>query len=89
MNSLYFDDSPEPDDWFYKLNKRLEEIYDRDGISYIKFDFDSSNDFYTALESMRKIYDECKIYATSREGRYEVVIENTDDGANEEVTDSE
>ena len=90
MESLYFDNNNEPDDWFYQFNKRMNEIYDKNGISYIKFDFDSANDFYNALESMRKVYDDVKIYGTSREGKCEIIIENeSDDDDKSESTSDE
>ena len=76
MESLYFNNDNEPDDWFYQFNKKMNEIYDRDKISYIKFDFDSKDDFYDALQEMRKVYGDVRIFATSREGHFEVVVEN-------------
>lgn len=88
MDSLYFNDDDEPNHWFYEFNKRMEEIYDKNDIQYIKFDFDSADDFYNALEEMRNVYGDVKIHGTSREGHYEVVVENEANGG-EKVEESE
>ena len=79
INGLYFDDSEEKDDFMYEFQKDLAEIEKKNGIRYIKMDFDSSNDFYDMMMKLQKFEDEqIKIYATSRAGHYEVVIEPED-----------
>ena len=80
IDGLYFNNDDEPDDFYYQLTKDLEKKYAEKGITYIKCDFESANDFYNALKDMEK-YSESNItcYGTSREGHYEIVInEDTD-----------
>ena len=84
MESLYFNNDNETDDWFYQFTKKMDEISDKENITHIKFEFDNEKDFYDALEKMRSYYDDCQIFGTSREGKCEIVVENeiSDDDKN-------
>ena len=89
IDGLYFNASNEKDNFTYEFQKDLAEISDKMGIQYIKMDFDSENDFYTALLDMQKYTtDNTKLYGTSKDGHYEVVIESekSDDDDEEEET---
>ena len=90
IDGLYFDGSNEKDNFTYEFQKDLAEISKDMGIQYIKMDFDSENDFYTALMEMQQYAtDNTKLYGTSKDGHYEVVIESEksdDDDEDEETT---
>ena len=76
INGLYFNNDEEPHDFYYNLMKELEEKYEKDkNITYIKCDFESEKDFYKALKDMEKYAnDNISVSGTSREGHYELVI---------------
>lgn len=77
MEGLYFDNSNEPDDFLFKLNKDLEEIYKKKNINFIKLDFENKDDYYNTLLAMQKFTsDNINVSGTSREGHYEIVIDN-------------
>lgn len=91
IDGLYFDNSDEPDDFAYQLAKDLEKKYEGQNIEYVKLDFESKDDFYNALMSMKKFTeDNVSVLGTSREGHYEIVVEAdkeldvTDDTASKE-----
>ena len=92
IDGLYFDGSDEKDNFTYEFQKDLAEVSKNMGIQYIKMDFDSENDFYTALIEMQKYATEnTKLYGTSKDGHFEVLIESEksddeDDEDNETVT---
>lgn len=75
MKSLYFDDSPEPSDFYYRLTEELKEKYKKDGIKYITFEYDNPEEFYKALVSFSKFADDTtKVCGTSRKGTYDIVV---------------
>lgn len=77
---MYFDDTPEEYDFYYKLMKDLEKIAKKDGMRYITCDFKNAEDFYNALNAMSKYADEnISLYGTSREGLYEMIIQDETD----------
>lgn len=76
IDGLYFNNDPEPDDFFFNLMKDIEDRCWEKGIQYIKCDFESSNDFYNALSSLQKYADDnVSVSGTSREGHYEIIID--------------
>lgn len=80
ISGLYFDDSDEKNNFSYEFQKDLEDIEKTRGIAYIKFDFDSENDFYNAMMNMQQyVTDNVKLYGTSKEGHYEIVVESESD----------
>jgi hypothetical protein len=86
MNGLYFDDDNEPDDFGYRLNKDLEDIFKEKGVQFIKLDFDNKDDYYNALVSMQKFTnDNINVSGTSREGHYEIVVDSDDTEVLEEA----
>ena len=91
IDGLYFDGSNEKDNFTYEFQKDLAEIEKEHGITYIKMDFDSENDFYNALMEMQQYAkDNVSFLGTSKTGHYEVVIESEksddDDEEDEENT---
>ena len=80
IDGLYFDPSDEPDDFYYSIMNDLKEKYKDKHINYISCEFDNPQDFYKALHDMEKYCDEnISIYGTSREGVYEMVINEDSD----------
>ena len=58
----------------------LKDKYKDTGIKYIHCEFESANDFYKALEDMKKYTnDNISISGTSRENRYEMIINEDSD----------
>ena len=75
MDSLYFDDSMEPSDFYYNLAQELREKYKKEGVKYITFEYDNPEEFYKALVSFDKYADDSiTISGTSRKGTYDIVI---------------
>ena len=82
ISGFYFDDSEEKNNFTYLFQKDLAEELKKSNpnIVYIKLDFDSETDFYNALLDMQKyIKDNVKMFGTSREGHYEILISDCDD----------
>ena len=88
VESLYFDNSDEPDSFLYQLTKDLEEYYKEHpekGVSYIEMDFENKDAFYNAIMGLTQYTaDHVKVYGTSKEGHYELVVEEEED--NDEFT---
>lgn len=84
IKGLYFDDSPEPDEFYYNLVKELSEKYKKKGVNYITLEYDNPEDFYNALVSLEKFSnDNVTISSTSRTGNYDIVVKDEvdlDDG---------
>lgn len=77
LKSLYFDDSNEPDNFAYLLQKDLEEKYKNTNIKFIKLDFETSDDYYNALMDLQKVTDDSiTLYGTSVENQFQIVIED-------------
>jgi len=90
MKGQYFDDSNEPDNFAYLLSKDLEEICQKEGVMYIKIDTDDEHKYYDILQTMDKYSsDNIKVSGTSREGFYEVVVEDENNKISAEDEDSE
>jgi hypothetical protein len=85
MKGQYFDDNNEPDDFGYLLYKDLEAICEHKGVSYIKLNVDNKDDYYNLLQTMENYTDENMIVSgTSREGFYEIIMEESIDTDKEE-----
>jgi hypothetical protein len=75
MNSLFFDNSLEPSDFYYRLAKELQEKYEEKGVKYITFEYDSPEEFYKALVSFSKFADEGTfVGGTTRKGALDIII---------------
>lgn len=66
MDGLYFDDSMEPDDEVFRLRNAIEELAERKGVTYIKLNFETKEDFYKSMNVFRNFSNnEIKVYSTS------------------------
>lgn len=80
IDGLYFDPSPEPNDFYFNLIKDIEKKYKKEGKIFIRCEFDDPNEYYNALYSMNKFSeDNIKIYGTSRENQYELIVNESND----------
>lgn len=81
LKDFYFDPSNEKDNFMYLLQQDLERIAKENGIKYIKMDCETEQGFYSTLVELQKyVKDNVTLYGTSREGHYEVVIDEELDG---------
>lgn len=86
---MYFDGSNEKDNFTYEFQKDLAEIQKRQGIEYVKMDFDSETDFYNALMDMQQYAkDNTAFFGTSKSGHFEVVIESEKSDDDDDSTTS-
>lgn len=75
INGLYFDDSPEKDDFYYNLNEYLKKKYENTGEYFLSLEYDNPDDFYEGIMRLKKFSEEnITMYGTSREGIYEVIL---------------
>lgn len=80
IDGLYFDQSDEVDNFYYDLMKDISKKYENKHVKFIQCKFDNSHDFYKALYDMEKItHDDVTVYGTSREGQYELVVNEEGD----------
>lgn len=80
IKGLYFDDSDEPDEFYYNLSQDDRKRNEHHHITTVACDFDNAADFYETLEKLQKYTkDNVTVYGTSRANRYEMIInENSD-----------
>ena len=72
---MYFDESDEPDEFFFNLTKKLKEKCKEDGVKFIQCEFDNPRDFYNTLKAMQDYSDDSiTVSGTSREGIYDIVL---------------
>lgn len=75
IKGLYFNNDDEPDSFFYDLTKELKEKCKKNGVEFVSCEFDNPNDYYNMLKALDDYTDEkIKVYATSKEGQYDVVL---------------
>lgn len=80
MKGLYFDDSPEPDDFRFQFMKSVKEILKKEGVTYVELDFENKEDYYKVLnEAYRMVHDGFKVSFTSRENNYDIILEEEED----------
>lgn len=80
MDSLFFDDSPEPDRFYYDTMMYEMEKARSEGKTCITFEFDTPEEFYDAITSMNHFVDDSiTVSGTSREGAYEMVLNDSVD----------
>jgi hypothetical protein len=90
MKSQYFDDSLEPDNFAYLLSKDLEEICEKEGVIYVKIDTEDEEKYYDILQNMEKYTsDNIKVSGTSREGFYEVIVEDENNQISRDTEDED
>ena len=80
IDGLYFDSSDEPDDFYYQLVQDLKKKHQDDDVHYICCEYDNATDFYNGLKEMQRYTDEnITVSGTSREGVYEIIINEDSD----------
>lgn len=80
MKSLYFDDSPEPDDFRFEFMKAVKEILKEEGATFIEIRFDKKEDFYKVVnEAYEFAHNGFKVSFTSRENTYDIILEEAED----------
>ena len=81
IDGLYFDSSNEPDGFFYKLTKDIEKRCESNpSIKYTKCQCSNQEDFYRSLDECNKFMnDNIKVYGTSKEGTYDLIINEEGD----------
>lgn len=80
IDGLYFDPNEEPCDFYYQLVQYLKSKYNEEGQHYIYCEYDNATDFYNGLKELQKYTDEnISVSGTSREGVYEMVINEDSD----------
>ena len=76
MDGLYFDGSPEPDDFMWVFHKAVEEVAKKRGINMITLNFDNKGDFYHALDELQGYTDDrVRISTTSKTDDTSIIIE--------------
>ena len=80
MDGLYFDGSPEPDDFIFNFKRSIKELAKQKGVRLIMIDFDNKDDFYRMANLMRDFVTEgIKITSTSRTDDLRLVLEEDTD----------
>jgi hypothetical protein len=86
MDGLYFDGSPEPDDFMFDFHDAVQMVAKSKGATFITIDFENKEDYYKALNEMRQFTEEnVSIVTTSKESDHMIIIEpelNLDDRNN-------
>ena len=68
MTSLYFSDTPEPNDCIYNLYKAIHEMMDRDGVQSIDIMASDKETYYKMLNAIQKFNrEEFRVYASVAE----------------------
>jgi hypothetical protein len=80
IDGLYFDPSPEPSEFYFNIIKDLKTKFKNKNKTYIVIDYDNPVDFYRGLDELIKYTDDgIIISATSREGVYDIVLNEHSD----------
>lgn len=80
IKGLYFNDDDEPVDTLFNIVSDVQKIYEDKHLTYIKLDFDNPKDYYKVLDNIHEWnYNNIKISETSREGHYELIINEESD----------
>ena len=75
MDGLYFDGSPEPNNFYYDLIMREKRRAKKHGQTFVMPNVHDQEEFYDALYEMEKYTNEnAKMYETSKEGEYEIFV---------------
>jgi hypothetical protein len=80
IDGLYFDPSDEPDEFYFNLIQDLKKKTSEEGKIFITCEYDNPRDFYNGLTKLKEFSDDnITISATSREGVYDIVINEDSD----------
>lgn len=75
IKGLYFDNSEEPNEFYYNLMLYLKEKCKKKDIKFVTCEFDTKEDFYNTLMEFQKFTnDNVHVYGTSKTGTYDLVI---------------
>ena len=76
MDGLYFDGSPEPDNFIFDFHKAVLEVAKKQGVEKVILNFSDKEDYYYAMNEMRNFTDDhLKITSTSRADDTTIVVE--------------
>ena len=77
IDGLCFDNSDEPEDFFYKLDNDLKKFNKEHGIQYVKIDCDNPKDYYNIINQFqKKKKNDVSVYGTSRDGEMSIIVES-------------
>ena len=80
MQSLWFDDSEEPDDYKFQFLEEMKEILKEEGVSAVTINFDNKEDYYNILNRSREFIENgIKVSYTSKGDVYDVILEEDED----------
>lgn len=76
MDGLYFDGSPEPDDFMWVFHNAVKEVAKNRGIKMITLEFDNKEDYYNALDELQGFTDDrVRVSTTSKTNDTSIIIE--------------
>ena len=77
IKGLYFDNSIETDGFYYNLTQDLKKKAKKNHKIFINLEYGDKEEYYNALSSLTKYAnDNISISGTSKEGTYEIVMNN-------------
>ena len=77
IKGLYFDDSIETDGFYYNLTQDLKEKARKNHQIFIDLEYGDKEEYYNALSALEKYAnDNISITGTSKEGTYEIIMNN-------------
>ena len=89
IEGLYFNNSKEPDDVMFNLEKDISRIMKADGFEYIEISCEDKADYYKIIDYLTAYNDSAiKVSGTSRDA-LNIIIENAEDENTEPAETSE
>lgn len=80
MDKLYFDASPEPDDFMFDFKKSVTNILKDKDVHHIEIKFSDKEDYYKAMNMMRDFKDEAiSVFSTSKDDDTMIIVEDAID----------
>ena len=87
IEGFYFNNSNEPENFSYQLNKELEKVIEDEGKTFINITCDNPDDYYNILMQVTNFDNSIKCSGTSRTDKYDIIVskdESLDLGDREE-----
>jgi hypothetical protein len=76
MDGLYFDGSPEPNDFTWVFHQAVKAVAEQQGVKLIMVDFDTKEDYYHALNELQGFVDtRVRISTSSKSEDQSIIIE--------------
>jgi hypothetical protein len=76
MDGLYFDGSPEPNDFTWIFHNAVKAVAEKQGINLITIDFDTKEDYYHALNELQGFTDQnVRVLTSSKSNDQSIIIE--------------